>query len=149
MMFANTSTFSNTLAESYRDEVCLAAIQCKDAPTHAVQGTVYFSTIVNSEKFEWALVPLESRDVKLYASPPGVTHAVCAENRDVLCAGEGSYKGGKLTINNRSGHYKPSCDSLEPAKKYWIAAGFLPENIIVKKHSHELVHELVYDGFFG
>ncbi len=83
--------------------------------------------------------------MKLYVAPRVVPHAVCAENRDVLCAGEGSYRDGKLTINNQSGHYKPSFESLKPTINYWAGAGFLPENIILKKYSHELV----YDGFLG
>lgn len=83
--------------------------------------------------------------MKLYVAPGVVTHAVCAENRDVLCAGEGRYRDGKLTINNQSGHYKPSFESLRPTITYWAGAGFLPENIILKKYSHELVD----DGFFG
>lgn len=50
----------------------------------------------------------------------------------------------RLTIN-QSGHYKPSFESLRPTINYWAGAGFLPENIILKKYSHELVD----DGFFG
>ncbi|WP_420882442.1 RHS repeat domain-containing protein, partial [Streptomyces barkulensis] len=88
-----------------------------------------FDAAVNSGTVKWAV----DEQGDLFIIPKHVDgtelkHPVLTEGRPVLAAGEaeiagssGSYFG--MDINNQSGHYKPSIESLETGRKAFERAG--------------------------
>ncbi|MGK5500757.1 hypothetical protein [Streptomyces sp. URMC 125] len=92
-------------------------------------GDEGFDAAVNSGTVKWAVDEQGNLFViPKYAEGIELKHPVLTGGRPVLTAGEaeiagsrGSYFG--MEINNQSGHYKPSMESLEIGRKAFERAG--------------------------
>ena len=106
----------------------------------------------NGEKFKWVLTL--SPELQLWAIPildlkrPPVSnkdimfkddvikHVIATRGSPVQSAGEAQLQGGKLVIDNGSGHYKPTPKSVEVwGKPAFVKVGFKLENI--ERHEFE------------
>jgi hypothetical protein len=84
-----------------------------------VENSNGFNKIITSgDKFQWVLVPSKDGKPTLFISKR-TTHAVCASNQDVISAGEGFFRDLKLYLNNQTGHYRASFESVENSLHHW------------------------------
>lgn len=79
--------------------------------------------LINNDEFKWALLD-DGSFAFMSKKVDGIElkHTVLSNGEDVISAGEGFITGNKDTgywgeLNNNSGHYKPSTESLEKAKE--------------------------------
>ncbi|MGL4192608.1 MAG: hypothetical protein ACRCRU_08540 [Vibrio sp.] len=99
--------FLNHFSYLYEDEKA-SALPVKPFEISSPQAS---DIIVREGKFLWTL----TEDNKLYVSQIKTTHAVCAGNKNVISAGEGVLQDEVLVIENRTGHYRVSFESLDYA----------------------------------
>lgn len=120
--------FPNTLAEDFSREVeeaSAAAVATEyGAPLSAgpyVAGTAGFTAMVESgRKFKWVMT---GRGL-LVVIDPTLKHAVAAGGDSVWTAGMGSHSAGKITLDNETGHYRTTFESLQRAGSLWEKLGY-------------------------
>jgi hypothetical protein len=80
--------------------------------------------VVKDKPFKW-VVAKDGELRGLEMIDPGMTHTMATDGEPVQSAGWGKIVGDKkVQIDNDSGHYQPSKESLKVAKEKFEAAGF-------------------------
>ncbi len=126
-MDGNThETFPNTMPENLEEEQALA----KELGVTPVQvGQPGFDKIINEGDIKWVVTV----DGELWIIPHTVgndeiKHSIITNGGDVIAAGDANIAGSNgqyigIDISNNSGHYLPSEESLEIAKKIFESYG--------------------------
>ena len=80
------------------------------------EGTEEFERMVTSgDTFKWVY----SRDKELYVLDPDLKHSVAVRGKPVITAGQGQIKSSILILNNDTGHYRATFESLDRSFKSW------------------------------
>lgn len=118
--------FINQLSGRLSEELAVAT-RLKVKPTKISDPE--FGTIANSGIIKW-VVSLEQQlfVIPKFIQGQEISHTVLTNGEPVLAAGEADIAGDDgeyylLNINNHSGHYQPSLNSLEIGKEAFIASG--------------------------
>jgi len=122
--------YRNRMEESFKGEVKeanTAAVESdyENGPGPYVGGTDGFNAFINSGKmFKW--IYGEKNGIVIIS--PTLKHAVAAGAADVITAGHGQLNGeGQIWINNDTGHYQTSLESLGLSLGAWEQLGYNPE----------------------
>ncbi len=131
---ANTSTiqmmYPNKMEKSLSGEVqeantAAAESDYDNGPGPFVGGTHGFNAFINSGKmFKW--IYGEKNGIVIIS--PTLKHAVAAGGADVITAEHGQLSGeGQIWINNDTGHYQTSLESLKLSLDAWKQLGYNPK----------------------
>lgn len=87
-----------------------------------VQSNGFRTFVQNGAKFKWVL----NQRGDLGVISPTLKHSIAAGGGDVWTAGHGSYDSGSNTMNldNDTGHYQTSEESLERSREAWETLGY-------------------------
>jgi len=119
---ADTDRFTNELPDELADELAEAR-RLGVEPCDLSDLNKFDDMLANTDEIKWALLD----DGTFVAMPKTVNgtelkHTVLSNGEDVISAGEGFIVGSRDTgywgdLNNNSGHYKPSPESVDSAKE--------------------------------
>ncbi len=118
--------FDNSMPDSFHTEVNESNLRAMSSDYlnglgPYGQGTEGFNKLIESGKeFKWIF------NMKgLYVISPELKHSVAAGGGRVISAGTGGYNGDKkVWINNDTGHYKTTVQSLSSSISSWQESGY-------------------------
>ncbi len=100
------------------------------------QGSPGFKRLVDSgARFKWVV----SKAVLIVVSCQ-LKHSAAAGGADVPTAGSGHFKDGTLVLDNDTGHYQTTVQSLRKAETQWHQAGY--PNVVFRERQE-------FGGLFG
>lgn len=122
--------YPNKMPNQFGDEITEAnnaafETEYTTGPGPYVQETEGFLNFINSGKeFKW----IYGKKNGLVIISPTLKHAVAAGGADVITAGHGQLKSkGNIWINNDTGHYQTSVESLDSSISEWDSVGYKVE----------------------